>query len=254
MSLREELIGTIVILAVAALVMWVCLRRWMTEVSVFDFQKGLLYRNGRFEKVLEAGRYRFFGKASHVDIYDMRDIIVTLPGQDILTRDKINLKLSLTGKYRIADPRKAKESAQYYTSDFYDSVQMLLRDEVAALSMEEMLERKAEIDERLFAAAKDKADALGLTLVSLGIRDVILPANLKRAFAGVLEARKEAEKQLEKARGEQAVLRSLANSSKMYDSNPSLLQARIVQALEDGRNTIVFNADGRITISDQPRP
>lgn len=70
----------------------------------------------------------------------------------------------------------------------------------------------------------------------------MLPANLKKAFAGILEAKKEAQKQLEKARGEQAVLRNLANSSAMFDGNPMLLQARIIQSLSNGNNTVIFNA------------
>jgi hypothetical protein len=79
----------------------------------------------------------------------------------------------------------------------------------------------------------------------------MLPANLKRAFAGVLEAQKEAQRQLEKARGEQAVLRNLANSSAMYASNPMLLQARLVQVLDGGNNNVVFKTDDMLVPKDK---
>jgi hypothetical protein len=83
----------------------------------------------------------------------------------------------------------------------------------------------------------------------LAVRDVMLPANLKKAYSGALEAQKEAQKNLEKARGEQAVLRSLANSSKLYEEHPSLLQARVIQALANGNNSIVFGADDKMSIA-----
>ena len=74
----------------------------------------------------------------------------------------------------------------------------------------------------------------------------MLPTNIKKAFSGILEEQKEAQRQLEKARGEQAVLRKLANVSGLYDVNPMLPQARLIQALSAGNNSVVFNADHKI--------
>lgn len=220
------------------------------QVTVFEYQKGLLYRNGSFEKTLTTGQYYFFAPRTEVEIYDIRSTQLTIPGQEILTKDKISVKVTLSGNYTIADPLKAKQISQYYMSDVYSEAQSAVRDAVAAVSLDELLEDRTKIDAQIFSEMKKKADALGLDLTALAIRDIILPANLKRAFAGVLEAQKEAQKQLEKARGEQAVLRSLANSSKMYDNNPSLLQARVLQSLADGKNTIVFGADGKTAIKE----
>ena len=77
----------------------------------------------------------------------------------------------------------------------------------------------------------------------------MLPANLKKAFSGIIEAKKEAQTQLEKARGDQAVLRNLANAAGLYDANPQLLQARIIQTLANGNNTIVFGANEKPVIN-----
>lgn len=77
----------------------------------------------------------------------------------------------------------------------------------------------------------------------------MLPANLKKAFSGILEARKESQTQLEKARGEQAVLRNLANAAGLYETNPQLLQARIIQTLANGNNTIVFGAEEKPVVT-----
>ena len=114
--------------------------------------------------------------------------------------------------------------------------------------LDQLLEKKSALDAKLFEKMLVAAEDLGVTMATLAIRDVMLPANLKRAFAGALEAQKDAQRQLEVARGEQAVLRSLANSAKLYESNPSLLQARVIQALSNGNNSIVFGADDKISL------
>lgn len=103
---------------------------------------------------------------------------------------------------------------------------------------------------------QSSTEELGLSVESITIKDIIVPASIRRAYAGILEAQKEARKKLEQARGEQAVLRNLANSSAMYDKNPALLQARLIQALSSGHNSIVFNAKSGLTIepnSEHPR-
>jgi regulator of protease activity HflC (stomatin/prohibitin superfamily) len=130
---------------------------------------------------------------------------------------------------------------------------LALRDLVAMTTIDELLEKKTEADAQLLASAATRAERLGLRISALALRDIVLPANLKKAFAAALEAQKDAQRQLEAARGEQAALRSLAISSKMHENNPALLQARLIQALSSGANTIVFNGDDR-TIVAKPAP
>ena len=243
--MRGETIGFLAVIAIAVFIAWYYLRDRFATVTVFEFQKGLHYRDGKFVRQVDAGRYWIDTRRSEIEVFDLRKSMINIPGQDILTSDKANVKLSLAGLYEISDPFKAKNASDHYLGRFYTDAQLAVRDLVAGMTVDELLEQRTTLDDKLLAAMQEKMQALGITLHSLAMRDIILPANLKRAYAGVLEAQMEAQKQLEKARGEQAVLRSLANSSKMYDNNPSLLQARIVQALADGKNTIVYSADGK---------
>lgn len=229
--LAVALIGTIVYLRVAALVV------------VYDFQKGLLYNQGSFVKIVGAGRYRFLKSRTDIQVVDTRRTMLALAGQEILTKDNISLKISLSGFYEVVDPVKAKHGSQNYITELYSLAQIVLRETVANYTIDELLEKKNEMDEQLLARMKDKAGALGVAFSALAVRDIMLPANLKKAFSGIIEAKKEAQTQLEKARGEQAVLRNLANAAGLYDANPQLLQARIIQTLANGNNTIVFGAD-----------
>jgi regulator of protease activity HflC (stomatin/prohibitin superfamily) len=234
----------------AALYCWV---RFFAAVTIYDFQKGLLYKKGSFVKTLSAGKYYYLKSNSAIQVIDTRKTLVTLPGQEILTKDNVNIKITLVGFYEVADPVKAKHQSENYITEFYNISQIILRDLVGAVTIDELLEKKGEIDTQLIAAVSEKATGLGLTVSTLSVKDIMLPANLKKAFSGILEAQKEAQRQLEKARGEQAVLRNLANSSGMYETNPMLLQARLVQALSTGNNSIVFNADDKMTVKEKTK-
>lgn len=213
------------------------------EDTVFDYQKALLFHRGRFARVLDAGTYRLSRKHDTVMKIDVRPVLYTLPGQEILTSDKISIKITAGGTYSVVDPRAAFSSGISYAATFYADAQTVLRDIVQVHDLESLLGDRTEINAALQAALSAKAATIGLEVKDFTIRDIMLPAGLKKAFGGLLEAQKEAQIALEKARGEQAVLRSLANSSRLYAEHPTLLSARLVQALDTGAHTLVFNAD-----------
>ncbi len=124
---------------------------------------------------------------------------------------------------------------------------------VQSLDLEALLGDRREINAQLQSALSAKASAVGLDLREISIRDIMLPAALKKAFGGLLEAQKEAQVAVEKARGEQAVLRSLANSARLYAEHPTLVSARLLQALDTGAHTLVLNAGGDVPPAVLPK-
>jgi len=215
------------------------------RIIIYDYEKALLYRKGKFIKILDAGMHRYLKLSSNIDIVDTRNNIISVPGQEVLTKDNVSIKLSLTGFYSIVDPVKTKHNSTNYHNELYNYVQILLRKIVSNYEVEELLESKNAISEELTKELQEKISSIGLEVSMLNIRDIMLPASMKKAFSGIVEAKKEAQTQLEKARGEDALLRKLANSSKMYENNPSLLQSRVIQTLSTNKNnTIIFGADG----------
>jgi regulator of protease activity HflC (stomatin/prohibitin superfamily) len=234
-------------LVVAAVALW--LKRHVETKIVYDFEKGLLYRDGSFVRMLDAGRYRILKDRSRIDTVDTRKLPFTLSGQEVLTKDNIQVRITTVGQYQVTDVAKAAHEVASYHAEFHTLAQLVLREQVGNLTLEELLDKKTELNAKLLASVEEGAKLLGLTVSAFAVRDVMLPANLKKAFVGTLEAQKEAQRQLEVARGEQAVLRSLANSSKLYENNPSLLQARVIQALSNGNNSIIFGSDDRMTVN-----
>jgi len=239
----------ILVLVATSAGLWLLVQR----VVVYDFQTALLYRNGRFQRPLGAGAYLLFKPMHRIEIADTRKALLTAPGQEILTRDLISLRLTLSCSYRLADPVMALREWSGYLPEFYAACQLAMREHVAGLTLDELLQNRAETDARLNEAIAAKARDYGLEVESVAVRDIMLPGNLKRAYAGVLEAKKEAERRLEEARGEQAVLRSLANAARMYGETPALVQARVIQALGQGGNTVVFGADAEKVPTAKPR-
>lgn len=246
-----ELGAVLLVLLVLALA-WLAWRH-LRRVIVYDFQQALLYRNGRFQRLLEPGAYHILVPWQRIDVADTRRTLATIPGQEILTRDQIALRLSLSCAYRIADPLKALRGSSHYVAEFYAACQLVLREHLAGLTLDDYLAARADTDARLAERIAAAAEPLGLAVETVAVRDIMLPGGLKRAYAGVLEARKEAERRLEEARGEQAVLRSLANAARLYAESPALMQARMIQALGQGGNTLVFGADPAAAATAPPK-
>ncbi len=223
--------------------------RKLSVVTVYEYQKGLFYKNGKLDRIVDAGTYRFLETINKIEVVDTRKRELLISGQEILTRDNIGVRVSVVGSVQIVDPTKAIHQSENYLGDIYKFGQLAMRDAVGAVTLDELLDNKTQFDAQIQQKVALAAAELGAVVSGLAVRDIMLPANLKKAYSGVLEAQKEAQKNLEKARGEQAVLRSLANSAKMYDEMPALLQARVIQALGTGNNSIVFGADDKVNIA-----
>jgi regulator of protease activity HflC (stomatin/prohibitin superfamily) len=214
---------------------------------IFEQERGVVYRQGKFHRILQPGShwlYSYFEKLQKVDV---RARFITIPGQDVLSSDNISIKVSVAVNFKIDDPFKALNSTLNYTESLYTILQLELRDLFGSTSIDELLAKRKEIGEALFERTKDKAAELGLALLSADIKDIMFPGELKNIFAQIINARNEGLAALERARGESASLRNLANTAKLLENNPALLQLRILQALESkSGNTIVLSTSPEV--------
>lgn len=230
-------------LVAAALAVWVLRRLLLLQVTIYPYQRGLLYRRGRFHRVLEPGQYWFYKPAAHVTLVDMRRKTVVLPGQEMLTRENVSVKVSLVAEVEVADPEAAEHRTPDVETALYSLLQVALRQAVAGLSLEELLSGRSVIADQVLESCRPPAAELGLRLHSVGVRDLMLPSDLKKAFAEVIKAQKEGQAALERARGETAALRSLANAARMTADQPMLLQLRLLQSLgQGGGHTVVMGS------------
>ena len=211
------------------------------KVTIYEFQRGLLYWQGRFQRVLEPGKYWFQARDTGVWAVDARPAFVTVPGQEVLTADGITLKLTIAAQYEIADLDTAYNKTQDPLAALYLTLQMALREIVGRAKIDELLEDRARFARELAEIAAEPVAALGLRLLAADIKDIMFPGELKKIFAQVVQARQEGLAALEKARGESAALRNLANAARLLESNPSLMQLRTLQAVTaQPGNTVVL--------------
>ena len=215
------------------------------KMIVEAYEKGLRFRNGRFVEILEPGRYRVARLLVKEEIrkIDLRMRTMILQGQEMMTLDKVTLRVTMLAKMKVADPVAALLKVDDYVAQLYGDVQLALRDAVGALELEAVIGQKGRLGELVTLAVKEKALAYGVELLEAGLRDLILPGEMKTILNQVMEARKKAEAALILRREEVAATRLLANTAEMLAKNPALMRMKELEALEkfaDRQATIVI--------------
>jgi regulator of protease activity HflC (stomatin/prohibitin superfamily) len=211
------------------------------RVTVYEYQKGLKYSRGHYAATLGAGQYWILSAFSSIVPVDIRPQFVTIQGQDVLSADGVTLKVSLAAEFQVADPNVAINKNANFQNSLYLTLQMAVREIVGKEKIDTVIENRAGFSAKLAELTSGKAAEYGLKLISADIKDIMFPGEMKKAFSQLVKAQKEGQAALEKARGETAALRSLANAARMMDDNPNLLQLRALQSLENSSgNTIVL--------------
>lgn len=210
------------------------LKDYVAGFSVEPYQKGLLFIDNAFSRILEPGTHFFWKgeKSVAVQMIDLRQQQMEIAGQEIMTREKIPLRLNFFCQYRIEDPLKVYLEIQDYEKQFYVLVQLALREYVGSLSLDEILERKAEIERFVHDKVAAKGRDLGLAILSSGIKDVILPGDIRDIVNQVLIAEKKAQANVITRREETASTRSLLNTAKLLEENATLYHLKELEYIE----------------------
>ena len=228
---------TILIFAIIAAVVAALITKFHTAFVVNEGFKGLFYRKGRFVELLPPGRHVRWGFRLTLNTCDVRRAILTIAGQEVLTADSVAVKVSLLITYQIVDPDKALHQTQAWCSDLHTGGQLAARTVIGGTTLEALLAQRGELSAKLLALVQPVGAKIGIDIQSVEVRDVMLPADLKRAYSDTLKAKQEGLAALERARGESAALRNLANAARLLDGNPALQNLRLLQSLADGRGT-----------------
>lgn len=204
------------------------------QVQVPDHGAGLLWIDGKIDRLLAPGSYAFwkFNRNVSVELVDLRLHNVEVTGQEILTRDKVALRLNLSATWRYVDVLQAYKALAKPAEHLYRELQFGLRAAVGTRSLDELLENKSVIDEVVTAQVTDKLAVHGLQLEGVGVKDIVLPGEMKTILAQVVEAGKAAEANVIRRREETAATRSLLNTAKVMEDNPVALRLKELETLE----------------------
>ncbi len=203
---------------------------------VHEHERGLEYVQGRLARVLSPGRYALWSHPEaqvEIRVVDMRRQQVAIVGQELMTRDKVTLRLSLTVEYAIEDPAKAANAVAEVRDSVYLIVQLAARDYLASVTLDRLLEGRDEMTRFLEEQAIPKVAAFGVRLDRVGVKDVVLPGEMKTLLNRVIEAEKEAAANVILRREETAATRSLANTARVMADHPVLLRLKELEALKE---------------------
>ena len=195
-----------------------------------EWQRGVLFKDGRLDTVLGPGPHRRFQRGFALRRVDIRPWVLPVPMQEIPTADGLTVKVSVVGRARVADPAAFVTASQDANAALYLNAQIATREVIAATTVEQLVASRQELGDALTGAVRG-LDELGVALERLELKDVIFSSELKKAQAEVIVARAQGLAALERARGETAALRNLANAAALLKDNPALLQLRLVQQL-----------------------
>ncbi|MBN3759859.1 slipin family protein [Burkholderia sp. Ac-20365] len=203
-------------------------------VQVAAYNVGVLKIDGKVERLLEAGMFGFwrYNRDISVELVDLRMQALEVSGQEILTRDKVALRLNLAATWRFADVLRAFSYLQKPVEHLYRELQFALRAAVGTRTLDELLEDKQMIDEVVTAQVSARLAEAGVEVCSVGVKDIVLPGDMKTILAQVVEAEKAAQANVIRRREETAATRSLLNTAKVMEENPTALRLKELETLE----------------------
>ncbi len=202
--------------------------------EIADNFTGLLSVNGKKVRILKPGAYGFwrYNRNISVKLIDMRLQSMEVGGQEMLSKDRVSLRVNVSAAYRVIDPEKAAMQVADYANFLYGALQLAVREAVGSKTLDELLEDKNTLNRELFETVFAKAAHYGLEIDSVGVKDIILPGEMKTILNQVVEAEKAAEANLIKRREETAATRSLHNTAKVMEGNSTLMRLKELEVLE----------------------
>ena len=243
-----------ILIPLAALIVLLYATRVIGSITLLEYERALKFVRGRYVGLVGPGLFWHSRRTTSFRRVDTRPTHITVSGQEVLSSDGVAIKASLLAVYRVTDPKVAVLGIDDFAGAVHAQLQLALRAVVAGTSAEELLQKRNEVAGQLLSIAAPPLAQLGLELQSASFRDLTLPGDLKKIFSQVVRARQEGLAALEKARGETAALRSLANAAQMVQRNPQLLQLRLLQVLEQQPgHTVVLGMPSGVVPVPVPR-
>ncbi|MBD5473301.1 MAG: slipin family protein [Lachnospiraceae bacterium] len=229
-SMAETFIGAEVTKQMLSLVP----KHLYTEVSVGEGEVGLVYYDNVMQNQLSKGVYHFWNYHHVVScrVVDMKQMELDIVGQEILTKDKIGIRMNVASMYKIRDAVEFAATISDLKGQLYPAIQLVIREIVGNYKLDEILEAKEQISKEIHEALKGREEMFCVNFLTAGIKDIILPGEIREIMNSVLVAEKAAQANVIARREEVASTRSLLNTAKLMDENQTLYKLKELEYLE----------------------
>lgn len=221
-------------------------KKLFVKIEVAQYQKARLYYDQKFIKLLNEGTYYFWNNGTKINasLVDIRLLQMNITGQEMLTLDKVALRINFVCHYKIIDYIKIFTEIDNYEEQIHVSLQLILREYIGNYRLDEILESREQIADYAFQKLKEKEENFYVTFYDAGIKDIILPGEIRDIMNTVLIAEKKAQANVIARREEVASTRSLLNTAKLMDENQTLYKLKELEHLEK-----ICENVGNITVS-----
>lgn len=215
-------------------------------ISIAPYFEGLLFKDNQFNRILKAGDYLFYSNETKTSVvtYDLRPQTIEILGQEILTKDKVQLRINFMVQYQITNLLKAYTSDKDFTKMIYQAIQLGLREFIGNIGFDELMSDKNSITKYIIERFETQFETIGLKLKDAGMKDIILPGEIREIMNRVLIAEKTAQANSITRREETASTRSLLNTAKLMEENETLWKLKEMEYIEK-----IADKVGEISIS-----
>ncbi len=201
---------------------------------VLDGQAGLMTIDGVYEKTLSPGIHAFWnvGRFVQVKVVDLKRISLDVAGQEVLTKDRVTIRVNIAADYRVVDPVKAVSAVKDFQDSLYRALQYAFRKTLGVMTLDQILEKKVTVDEEAAGKVREDMAEIGIEVGEISLKDVILPGEMREILNQVVAAEKQAEANVIRRREETNATRALLNTAKVMAENPVMLRLKELEALE----------------------
>lgn len=215
------------------------------DLNVPNDCKAIVFYDGKPMEYLEPGRYFYWNGAVRImmSTYSMRVQQLDINGQEILTKDRVGVRVNFAANWKIANYKKLAETYPNINGSLYIAAQLALRDYLGGKTMDELLSDRENIGNEILEELKKRTAEMYVEILSAGIKDIILPGEISSIMNGVLAAEKRAQANVITRREEVASTRSLLNTAKLMDENATLRRLKELEYIEK-----IFSNVGEVTV------
>jgi len=208
-----------------------------------EYQRGVLFRLGRLRPLAGPGLVFLIPFVDRMERVDLRTVTLTIPPQEVITRDNVPARVNAVAYFRVTDPLRAITEVEAYQVATSQIAQTTLRSVLGHAELDDLLAERDQLNDSLRRIIDEQTEPWGIKVTTVEIKDVEIPEAMQRAMARQAEAERERRAKIINAEGEFQASQKIYEAAEVLSRNPAALQLRYLQTLLElggEKSTIVF--------------
>jgi regulator of protease activity HflC (stomatin/prohibitin superfamily) len=198
-----------------------------------EYERGVVFRLGRVMNLRGPGLILLVPTIDRMVRISLRTVTLTVPPQEIITRDNIPVRVTAVTYYRVVDPNKAVNAVENFHNATLQIAQTTLRGTLGGVDLDHLLSERETLNESLQKVIDAQTEPWGIKVTTVEIKDVEIPERMQHAIARQAEAERERRAKVINAEGEFQAAAKLAEAADVIGRNPTTLQLRYLQTLRE---------------------